>query len=375
MTRLYELVKASSECKARAGLLKTSGGEIETPVFMPVGTLGSVKAIEQRELVELDYKIILGNTYHLYLRPGTDVVGAFSGLHNFINWSGSILTDSGGYQIFSLKDFRKVSEEGVEFKSHLDGSKHFFTPEKVVEIQRILGSDITMVLDECPPYSADRNYVAESADLSLRWAKRAKEKFDGVSSLYDRKQFLFAIGQGGVYKDLRERYIDETTGMNFDGYAIGGLSVGEPNEEMYEIADYSTERLPADKPRYLMGVGTPEDIINCVEAGVDMFDCVLPTRNARNGQLFTSRGKINVRNAKYKLSEEPIDEEVGSYASKNFTLGYLRHLFVAGEILGLQLATIQNLAFYRKLCRDARKAIIDDNFGSWKKDTLGKFRV
>lgn len=374
MNNLYTLEKESSSSKARAGYLNTDHGIIPTPIFMPVGTAGTVKAIMQRDLLEIDAKIILGNTYHLYLRPGDKVVNNFGGLHKFINWDRAILTDSGGYQIFSLQDMRKLSSKGAEFKSHIDGSKHFFSPESVVEIQRNLGSDIIMVLDECVPYPADENYTSKSMELSLDWAKRSKTHFDSTEPLYGHRQFQFGIGQGGMYPKLRREYLERMVEIDFDGNAIGGLSVGEPTDMMYDLTDLSTDYLPKDKPRYLMGVGTPENLLESIERGIDMFDCVLPTRNARNGQIFTSRGKINLKNSKFKLSDELIDEETNSYASQNFTLGYLRHLFISQEILALQLATMHNLAFYLELVRNARKHIIDGDFEFWKKETIYKMQ-
>ncbi len=373
MTDFFQIESLSKEGKARAGYLNTAHGVIPTPVFMPVGTQGTVKAVEQRELVELNAKIILGNTYHLYLRPGTDVIKSFGGLHKFINWNGAILTDSGGYQIFSLQDMRKLKPEGAEFKSHIDGSKHFFSPEGVVDIQRFLGSDIIMVLDECVPYPSTEDYAFKSMKLSLDWAKRSREKFLSSEPLYGFKQFQFGISQGGMFKNLRKSYLEQMVEMEFDGNAIGGLSVGEPTELMYELTDFSTDFLPQNKPRYLMGVGTPENILECIDRGIDMFDCVLPTRNARNGQIFTSRGKINIKNAKYKYSQELIDEEIKCYSGNNFTLGYLRHLFIADEILGLQLASIQNLSFYLWLVNTAREKIIDGSFRQWKLEMIYKF--
>lgn len=354
------------QTKARAGKLFTDHGIINTPVFMPVGTQGTVKAIEQKILREIGYNLILGNTYHLYLRPGMDVMEHFSGLHNFMKWDGAILTDSGGYQVFSLQDLRKLSEDGVEFRSHIDGSKHFFSPENVVGIQRIIGSDIIMPLDECTSFPSDYSTTKKSMELTLRWAKRASEEFKKTENLYCKKQFLFAIGQGGMYDDLRKHCLDELIEMDFDSYAIGGLSVGEPVENMYEITDLSTDILPKDKARYLMGVGTPENVLESIALGIDMFDCVLPTRNARNGQIFTSRGKINIRNAKYKFSDEPIDSKVNCYSSNNYSLGYLRHLFISGEILGAMLATMQNLAFYKYLTDMAREKILNGEFRQWK---------
>lgn len=367
---MFELLKTDNDSKARAGKLNTDHGVISTPVFMPVGTQATVKALEQRELIELDAKIILGNTYHLYLRPGNDVISHYGGLHKFMNWDRALLTDSGGYQIFSLNELRKITDEGAEFKSHIDGSKHLFTPENVVETQRILGSDIMMVLDECAPYPADKSYVENSMRISIDWARRADKSFKSSENLYGHKQFQFGIGQGGMYKDLRIQYTKEMVQIDFDGFAIGGLSVGEPEEIMYELTDVCTDILPKDKPRYLMGVGTPENILNGIERGIDMFDCVMPTRNARNGQLFTTNGKLNLRNAQYKLSDDIIDVNIESYASKNFSLGYMHHLFRTNEILGLQLATMHNIAFYIWLAKTAREKILNNEYRSWKDNFL-----
>jgi queuine tRNA-ribosyltransferase len=363
----FSTITTAADCKARAGILKTDHGIIETPIFMPVGTQGAVKAIEHRELDELGVQIILGNTYHLYLRPGNDVLSSFGGLHQFNSWNKPLLTDSGGYQVFSLKDLRKITEKGVEFRSHLDGSKHIFTPENVIETQRIIGSDIMMPLDECTPYPATYDYAKKSADMTVRWAKRNKEAFDNSSPRYGHTQFLFGIGQGSIYPDLRRACMSDLVEMNFDGYSIGGLAVGESAENMYEMTDISTDCIPQNKPRYLMGVGTPENILNAIELGVDMFDCVMPTRNARNATLFTSRGKINLRNAKYKFSNDIVDPEVITYTS-SFTLGYLRHLFIAQEILALQLATIHNIGFYLWLVKTARQKILDGSFRQWSKN-------
>ncbi len=373
MSTFFSLEKTDANSKARLGKLTTDHGEIPTPIFMPVGTQGSVKALQQRELYELDAKIILGNTYHLYLRPGTETMEHFGGLHKFMGWDRPILTDSGGYQIFSLKELRKITEQGAEFRSHLDGSKHFFSPENVVGIQKSLGSDIVMVLDECAPYPAEESYVIKSMQMSLRWAERCKKEFDKTEGKYGHRQFLFGIGQGGMYADLRKQYTNQMIDLDFDGYAIGGLSVGEPAEIMYNLTDVCTDILPTDKPRYLMGVGTPENILEGIERGIDMFDCVMPTRNARNGQLFTTYGKINIKNAKYKLSDDVIDVNIDSYASNNFSLGYLRHLFVANEILALQLASMHNIAFYLWLVKNAREHIKAGDFTHWKKEMLDKF--
>lgn len=369
----FELTKTSESSKARVGSISTDHGIIETPIFMPVGTAGTVKAVEQRELIELDAKIILGNTYHLYLRPGNEVMHALGGLHRFMNWNRPILTDSGGYQVFSLNEIRKIYQYGVEFRSHIDGSKHLFTPESVVNTQRIIGSDIMMVLDECAPYPADYSYTKKSMELSIKWAKESRISFNNTTSIYNHQQYQFGIAQGGMYNDLRKEYLQQMIDIDFDGNAIGGLSVGEPTELMYEITDISTDILPKDKPRYLMGVGTPENILQSIEMGIDMFDCVMPTRNARNGQLFTTNGKINIRNAKYKFEEKPLDENLDSYASNNFSLAYLRHLFISDEILGLQLASLHNIAFYLNLVKEARKHILNGDFELWKKNYLENY--
>lgn len=361
----------STECKARAGKLVTSRGIVQTPFFMPVGTQGAVKAVSNRFLENCGFDVILANTYHLYLRPGMDVIEKFGGLHKFMKWNRSILTDSGGYQIFSLNELSEIKEEGVTFKSHIDGSKHFFSPEKVIEIQKFIGSDIMMVLDHCPPYPSEKDHIIYSLKLSQNWAERSKIAFN--TTINQKNQSLFGIAQGGMYQDLREQSINYLIELGFDGYAIGGLSVGEPAEIMYEICDFSTEIMPKNKPRYLMGVGTPENILNAIMLGVDMFDCVLPTRNARNGQLFTTRGKINIRNAKYKYDDSPIDENLDNYSSREYSLGYLRHLFMSGEIAALQIATEQNLAFYKWLVTEARKKIIENQFMLWKDNLIRNF--
>lgn len=371
--KFFELLKEDNESKARAGVLHTDHGDVPTPIFMPVGTQGAVKALEQKALYEFDAKIILGNTYHLYLRPGMDVMAHFGGLHQFMKWDRPILTDSGGYQVFSLQDLRKINSQGVEFRSHIDGSKHFFSAEKVVEIQKVIGSDIIMVLDECVPYPSTAEYTAKSMQLSLKWARESNESMKQIEQKYSHRQFQFAICQGGMYEDLRKAYIEEVTQADFDGFSIGGLSVGEPTQMMYDLTDLSTDLLPKHKPRYLMGVGTPENILEGIERGIDMFDCVLPTRNARNGQMFTSRGKINIRNAKYKYSNEPIDPLWGDDYDSQFSLGYLRHLFIANEILALILATRQNIRFYLWLARTAREKILSGEFRQWKKDFLSGY--
>jgi queuine tRNA-ribosyltransferase len=359
-----------TDSSARAGRIETDHGVIETPIFMPVGTQGSVKALEQRELNELGAQIILGNTYHLYLRPGTDILTSMGGLHSFMNWKKPILTDSGGYQVFSLSELRTISEEGVVFKSHLDGSKHFFTPEKVVEIQRAIGSDIIMVLDECTPYPCEHEYAKRSNQLTIRWAKKSQEALRKSHPFYRHSQSMFGIVQGSTYKDIRAESIGALTELDFDGYAIGGLAVGEPSEMMYEFAEFSASRLPTNKPRYLMGVGTPENLLECIERGVDMFDCVLPTRNGRNATLFIRRGKLNMTNAQFKSDGGPVDAECSCYCCRNFSRAYIHHLFHSKEILALQLASLHNLSFYLWLVKEARRQILGSNFSLWKKDML-----
>lgn len=371
MGEFFKIISKQNDCKARAGVINLDNCQIKTPLFMPVGTQGAVKAIDQKTIKRIGFEVILSNAYHLYLRPGLDVLKEFGGLHNFINWDGGILTDSGGYQIYSLKDLRKLTDDGVHFKSHIDGSKHFLTPEKVIDIQKIIGSDFVMVLDECLDYPADFHSAKRAADLSFYWAEKSIKYFQDTHYEY-KNQFIFAICQGGMYPDLRTEYISKITQLDFDGFAIGGLSVGEPAEIMYEMVDISTNQLPYDKPRYLMGVGTPENILEAIDLGIDMFDCVLPTRNARNGQLFTTKGKINIRNSKYKFSKEPIDEELDSEVSNYYTLGYLRHLFLSKEILALQIATHQNLAFYHWLVKTAREKILEGRYRQWKNYTLEK---
>ena len=370
MNSFFELEHTDSATRARAGRLTTDHSVIETPVFMPVGTQGTVKAIFQKSLEEIPANIILGNTYHLYLRPGMDVMKDFGGLHKFMNWKRSILTDSGGFQVFSLRDLRKLTEEGIHFASNIDGSKHFFTPENVVEIQRTIGSDIMMVLDECTPYPATYAEAAKSMELTAKWAVRSRKAFLESEPYYGFRQFQFGIGQGSIYPDLRENYIRRMIEIGFDGYAIGGLAVGEPAAQMYGIIEVCTALLPEDKPRYLMGVGTPENLLEAIERGVDMFDCVMPTRNARNGQLFTTYGKVNIRNAKYRYSHKIIDEKINSYSSRNFTLGYLRHLFNTDEILGLMIASEHNIAFYLWLVKTAREKILSGDFRQWKQEML-----
>lgn len=363
----FVLEYRDAESEARAGRIETDHGHIETPIFMPVGTVGSVKAVEPRELLnDVRAQIILGNTYHLYLRPGTKLLEEAGGLHRFMWWPGPILTDSGGYQVFSLAERRKLSEEGVRFQSHIDGSTHFFTPESVIDIQRSIGSDIMMVLDECPPGDADESYARKSNELTLRWAERCKRRFEETEPLHAYHQALFAIVQGVVYPEIRRESAERLVEMDFPGYAIGGLSVGEPPEQMYAMVEVVNEVLPATKPRYLMGVGTPENILENIARGIDMFDCVMPTRNGRNGMLFTTQGIINIRNKKWERDFSPVDPGLDRYVSQTFSKAYVRHLFVAGEILGLQIASLQNLCFYLWLAGEARKAIQEGRFVSWK---------
>lgn len=337
---------------------------------MPVGTQGTVKAVSPRELTDLGVSIILGNTYHLYLRPGEEVLTRAGGLHRFMNWDGAILTDSGGYQVFSLADLRTIDDEGVTFQSHLDGSTHVFTPERVIEIQRVLGSDVCMVLDECVPFPCDRSVAERANGRTLRWAQRSKSHFASTEARYGFDQALFGIVQGSTYPDIRAESARSLVDLEFDGYAIGGLAVGEPPESMYEMVELCVQHLPGTKSRYLMGVGTPENLLESIERGIDMFDCVLPTRNGRNGMLFTSRGTLNIRNALHRFDESPVDGACSCYTCRSFSRAYLRHLFQANEILGLHLATIHNLRFFVSLLRDARTAILESRFGSWKRGVL-----
>lgn len=341
---------------------------------MPVGTQGSVKAVEQRELTELGAQIILGNTYHLYLRPGIEVLKSIGGLHRFMNWSGPILTDSGGYQVFSLSDLRQISEEGVTFKSHLDGSSHFFTPDKVIEIQRAIGSDIMMVLDECTPFPCDHNYAKLSNELTVRWAERCQKAARAIPSAYGHPQALFGIVQGSTYKDIRTESVKALVALDFEGYAVGGLAVGEPTDSMYELTEFTASMLPEEKPRYLMGVGTPENILECIDRGVDMFDCVMPTRNGRNATFFTRHGRMNITNAQYTTDITPVDEECNCYGCSNFSRAYIRHLFQVKEIFGLQLASLHNLTFYLWIVKEARRHILANDFASWKKTMLVALR-
>ena len=363
----FTLLHSDSQSKARAGLLETAHGVIETPIFMPVGTAGTVKAVHQRELKnDIQAQIILGNTYHLYLRPGTSVLEAAGGLHKFMNWDGPILTDSGGFQVFSLSGIRKIKEEGVQFSSHIDGSKHLFTPERAMDIQRSIGGDIIMAFDECTPYPCEYSLAKKSMELTHRWLTRCCDHFDNTNSLYGYEQNLFPIVQGSTYKDLRNQSAEFIASKERAGNAIGGLSVGEPAEMMYEITDQITDILPKDKPRYLMGVGTPANLIECIALGVDMFDCVMPTRNARNGMLFTKQGIINIRNEKWKDDFSPIEADGETYVDTCYSKAYLRHLNSNNEMLGAQIASIHNLGFYLWLVKEARRRIIDGTFAEWK---------
>jgi queuine tRNA-ribosyltransferase len=367
----FELLATDPETGARAGLLHTDHGSIETPIFMPVGTVGSVKGVLQEQLTDqIKAQIILGNTYHLYLRPGTEILEEAGGLHRFMGWNRPILTDSGGYQVFSLSSNRKLKEEGAVFQSHIDGSRHLFTPENVMDIQRKIGADIVMAFDECTPYPCDYTYARQSMELTHRWLARCFQRFNETEPLYDYHQSLFPIVQGSVYPDLRRISAEFAAGMEAEGNAIGGLSVGEPEQDMYEMCELVCGILPKQKPRYLMGVGTPWNILECIGLGIDMFDCVMPTRNGRNGMLFTTEGVINIKNKKWANDFTPIDPGLINSTSSVYTRAYLRHLFAAGELLGLQLASLQNLSFYLHLVREARQHIIDGDFASWKRSQL-----
>ncbi|HBX45607.1 tRNA guanosine(34) transglycosylase Tgt [Limibacterium fermenti] len=363
----FKLQHTDLQSKARAGIITTDHGVIETPIFMPVGTAGSVKAVHATELEDdIEAQIILGNTYHLYLRPGLDTLQQAGGLHRFNSWRKPILTDSGGFQVFSLAENRKLTEEGAEFRSHIDGSKHFFTPEKVIDIQRIIGADIMMAFDECTPGDAPYDYAKQSLELTERWLDRCLTRFRETECPHGYRQTLFPIVQGCVYPDLRKQAAENVASKGADGNAIGGLSVGESTEEMYEMIDIVNEILPEDKPRYLMGVGTPANMLEAIDRGVDMFDCIMPTRNGRNGQLFTKNGIMNMRNQKWKNDFSPIEEDGASFVDTRYSKAYLRHLFNTGEILALQIASIHNLAFYLWLVKEARRQILQNNFPAWK---------
>jgi len=364
----FELLKESEECKARLGKIHTNHGDIETPIFMPVGTKATVKAMTPEELKDIEAQIILSNTYHLYLRPGHELVKEAGGLHKFMNWDRPILTDSGGFQVFSLGNLRKINEEGVEFRSHVDGSKHFISPEKSMEIQNYLGSDIMMAFDECVPYPATYEYTKASMERTTRWAKRCKEYHKNTDS-----QALFGIVQGGMYKDLRTESVNQLVELDFPGYAVGGLSVGEPKDIMVELLDHTVEQLPKNKPRYLMGVGSPDYLFEAVQSGIDMADCVMPTRMARNGAFMTSAGQVTIKNAKYIHDFSPIDKECSCYTCKNYSKAYIRHLFKENEILGARLATIHNLFFLINLMKNIRMSIKGNYFLEYKKEFYSKY--
>jgi queuine tRNA-ribosyltransferase len=369
----FKLLQTDLNSNARAGLIETAHGKVETPIFMPVGTVASVKAVHFHELKEdIQAQIILGNTYHLYLRPGLEILEQAGGLHRFMGWDGPILTDSGGFQVFSLSANRKLTEEGAYFSSHIDGSKHLFTPEKVVDIQRIIGSDIMMAFDECPPGDASYDYAKKSMELTHQWLKRGYKHFQETEGKYGYFQSFFPIVQGCVYPDLRKQSAEYITSVGADGNAIGGLAVGEPVEKMYEMIEVVNEILPQDKPRYLMGVGTPINILESIERGVDMFDCVMPTRNGRNGMLFTSEGIMNMRNEKWKNDFSPLDPNGTSYVDRAYTKAYLRHLFISKELLAMQIASVHNLAFYLWLVKEARQHILSGTFASWKRDMVSR---
>lgn len=367
----FDLIHSDSSSKARAGLLHTDHGAIETPIFMPVGTQGTVKGVHQQELREdVQAQIILGNTYHLYLRPGMEVMEAAGGLHSFMGWERPILTDSGGYQVYSLSGARKITEEGVRFQSHLDGSYHFLTPEKSMEIQRSIGADIIMAFDECTPYPCDYTYAKKSMEMTHRWLKRCTDYINSTEPKYGHNQALFPIVQGSVYKDLRTQSANEIASFDAIGNAIGGLSVGEPEEHLYEMTDLVCSILPKEKPRYLMGVGTPANILECISLGIDMFDCVMPSRNARHGLLFTWNGTINIKNEKWAKDFSPIDESSPLWSDQVYTKAYLRHLIKTQEYLGVQVATLHNLTFYLQLVKESRKQILAGSFEAWKNSLI-----
>jgi queuine tRNA-ribosyltransferase len=367
----FKLEATPSGTAARAGRISTDHGEILTPIFMPVGTVGAVKAVHARELRDdIKAQIILGNTYHLYLRPGTDLLRKAGGLHKFEGWERPILTDSGGFQVFSLSERRKLTEEGAWFRSHIDGSKHLFTPERVVDIQREIGSDIMMALDECPPGTSERSYARKSLDLTMKWLRRGWQHFNETEPIYGHRQAFFPIVQGCTFRDLRQEAAKMVTDLGAEGNAIGGLAVGEPAEVMYEMIEVVNDILPANRPRYLMGVGTPANILEAIDRGVDMMDCVMPTRNGRNGMLFTRNGIMNMRNLKWADDFTPIDPESDCFVDQVYTKAYLRHLFIAGELLAMQIASIHNLAFYLWLVGEARKHILAGDFHLWKPQML-----
>ena len=373
---MFELLAQDRQTKARRGRLTTAHGVIDTPAFMPVGTQGSVKAVSPRELRELDAHVVLGNTYHLFVRPGIEVVRHFAGLHKFMNWDGPILTDSGGYQIFSLAKLRKISEDGVEFQNHVDGTPAFISPEIAMEIQAALGSDIAMVLDECPPWPCERDYAAQSAKMTTRWAKRCKEAISAAeTAAATMRQLIFGIIQGATFDDLRKESAQAIVDLDFDGYAIGGVSVGEPEEEMMRAVEVSEPFLPNDKPRYAMGLGTPPQMLEMIARGIDMFDCALPTRLARNGTAFTATGTLNLKNAEFTLDKKPIEENCACPTCREFTRGYIRHLVKSEEILGLRLITLHNLHFYLDLMKQTRAAIENGNFEEFRKSFVSNYKT
>ncbi len=367
----FKLEKTASGSRARAGVLSTDHGDIHTPIFMPVGTAATVKGVFHRDIKEeVKAEIILANTYHLYLRPGLDIISEAGGVHKFSSWDGPMLTDSGGFQVFSLADCRKITEEGCRFSSHIDGSKHLFTPENVMDTQRIIGADIMMAFDECPPGTADKMYASKSLDLTSRWLERCFNRFEQTKPLYGHSQSLFPIVQGCTYPDLRAKAAQSVLQYNADGYAIGGLAVGEPAEVMYSMIDVVNDVLPQDRPRYLMGVGTPANLLEAIDRGVDMFDCVMPTRNGRNGMIFTWDGIINIRNKKWEKDFSPIDINSDCFVDQIYTKAYLRHLTVSKEMMAAQIASMHNLAFYLQLVKAAREHILAGDFASWKEETL-----
>ncbi|MBT5805410.1 MAG: tRNA guanosine(34) transglycosylase Tgt [Gemmatimonadetes bacterium] len=372
----YELIAEDTETGARAGVLHTPHGKIETPTFMPVGTQATVKTLDQHDLIEAQAQIILGNAYHLYLRPGHELIDRMGGLHQFMNWSRPILTDSGGFQVFSLGDLNKISEEGVRFQSHLDGSSHLFTPESVMEIEHGLGADIIMAFDECTPYPCERDYAEKSMRMTLRWAERCIKRHQELSAQRTHRppQALFGIVQGSVYPDLRRTCAQELIQMDLPGYAIGGLAVGEPRDSMFDVIRETTPLLPNDKPRYLMGVGLPNDLVEAVGAGADMFDCVVPTRNARNGTVFTRNGRLRLRNAAHAEDPQPLESDCACKTCTHYSRAYLRHLFKTNEVLGMHLATFHNVFFFQQLMRDMRDAIISGHFAAWQADFFALYQ-
>jgi len=372
----YELIAEDTETGARAGVLHTPHGKIETPIFMPVGTQATVKTLDQHDLIEAQAQIILGNAYHLYLRPGHELIDRMGGLHQFMNWSRPILTDSGGFQVFSLGDLNKISEEGVRFQSHLDGSSHLFTPESVMEIEHGLGADIIMAFDECTPYPCERDYAEKSMRMTLRWAERCIKRHQELSAQRTHRppQALFGIVQGSVYPDLRRTCAQELIQMDLPGYAIGGLAVGEPRDSMFGVIRETTPLLPNDKPRYLMGVGLPNDLVEAVGAGADMFDCVVPTRNARNGTVFTRNGRLRLRNAAHAEDPQPLESDCACKTCTHYSRAYLRHLFKTNEVLGMHLATFHNVFFFQQLMRDMRDAIISGHFAAWQADFFAPYQ-